>query len=135
MFSLTPFRSSILDNFFNDSFIPVFSSNSGDIKVDIKENEKEYLIEAELPGVKKDEISVELENNLLTISVEHNEEINIENERYIRKERRFGSMKRSFAVENINEDQIEAKFENGILSLALPKKSKAAKKPGKIEIQ
>ncbi len=150
MFELTPFRrretglgkpfnsfdmNSVFENFFNDAVLPSFYSNSGQMKVDIKENKKGFLVEAELPGIKKEEIGVELENNLLTISVEHKEEINEDNEKYIRKERRYGTMKRSFVVENVDDENISAKFENGILSLVLSKKNPELKKVGKIQIQ
>lgn len=150
MFTLTPFRrretgltssftplftSSFLDAFFNDPIIPSFISETGQMKVDIKENDKNYVIEAELPGIKKEEIGLDLDNNVLTISVERKEEFNEENDKYIRKERRFGTMKRSFIVENINEEQISAKFENGILALELPKIKTETKKINKIDIQ
>lgn len=150
MFALTPFRrrdtslsspfspflmSSVLDSFLNDTTLPSFLTESGQMKVDIKENEKSFVIEAELPGIKKEEIGLDLENNVLTISVEHKEEVNEESDKYIRKERRYGAMKRSFIVENIDEESISAKFENGVLSLVLPKKSPETKKLNKINIQ
>jgi len=151
MFKLTPFHrretgiqrlpfgfpdiDTLMENFFNDSIYPGLSSNSHLMKVDIKETSGEYIVEAELPGVKKEEISLDLSSNVLTISVQRNEEVNEENERYIRKERRYGSMVRSFAVENVNEDQATAKFENGILTVSLPKIKTVDKKPNKINIQ
>lgn len=146
MFDLIPFRlrntnltkpydffdmNSIFSNFFNDALPSFYTS----MKVDIKENEKDYVIEAELPGVKKEEIAVDLVNNVLTISVERNEEVSEENERYIRKERRYGVKKRSFVVEDINDEKITAKFENGILTLALPKKNPSMRQQHKINIQ
>jgi len=94
------------DGFFGDSFMPAFFAGDAQIKVDIKENEKEYIVEADLPGVKKEEINVDLNNDRLTISVTRNEETNIEKENYIRKERRSGSYSRSFYVENVIENQI-----------------------------
>ncbi|MGI6585090.1 MAG: Hsp20/alpha crystallin family protein [Lutisporaceae bacterium] len=124
-----------LDNFFGDSFMPAFFAGDAQIKVDIKENEKEYIVEADLPGVKKEEINVDLNNDRLTILVSRNEETNIEKENYIRKERRSGSYCRSFYVENVIEDQISAKFENGVLSVILPKKESGVSKKSRIEIQ
>lgn len=124
-----------LDNFFGDSFMPAFFAGDAQIKVDIKENEKEYIVEADLPGVKKEEINVDLNNDRLTILVSRNEETNIEKENYIRKERRSGSYCRSFYVENVIEDQISAKFENGVLSVILPKKESGVNKRSRIEIQ
>lgn len=125
----------LMENFFNDSVFPSLYSNSSMMKVDIRENADEYAIEAELPGIKKEDISLELDNGLLTIAVQRNDEINEENERYIRKERRYGSMVRTFAVEDIVEDQIGAKFENGVLTVTLPKARTVGKKTNKIDIQ
>lgn len=105
------------------------------MRVDIKENEKEYIVEADMPGIKKEEINVELNDDRLTIAVERNEEINEEKENYIRKERRSGSFCRSFYVENVLDDQISAKFENGVLSVVLPKKEAGISKKNKIEIE
>jgi HSP20 family protein len=125
----------LFDNFFGNSLMPALFSGDGQIRVDIKENEKEYIVEADLPGVKKEEINVDLNNDRLTISVTRNEEVNEEKENYIRKERRSGSYCRSFYVENVIEDQISAKFENGVLSMVLPKKESGVSKKSKIEIQ
>ena len=115
--------------------MPAFFAGDAQIKVDIKENEKEYIVEADLPGVKKEEINVDLNNDRLTISVTRNEETNIEKENYIRKERRSGSYSRSFYVENVIENQISAKFENGVLSMVLPKRESGVSKNKRIEIQ
>ena len=125
----------IFDSFFGESFMPAIFAGDTQIKVDIKENEKEYLVEADLPGVKKEEINVDLNDDRLTISVTRNEETNIEKENYIRKERKSGSYCRSFYVENVIEDQISAKFENGVLSMVLPKRESGANKKNSIEIQ
>ena len=151
MYSLTPFRrratglqrlpfgfphiEEVMEHFFNDSVFPGFYSKSSLMKVDIKENPGEYIVEAELPGVRKEDITLDLNNDVLTISVQRNEEVNEENERYIRKERRYGSMVRSFVVDNILEDKVGARFENGILTVTLPKNKAAEKKVNRINIQ
>lgn len=127
---------SMFEEFYNRAKLPSFlSMNSGDMKVDIKENEKEFILEAELPGVDKNNINLELKDDVLTISVERNEEVNEEKENYIRKERRYGSMSRSFYVDDINEDEIKAKFENGILYVTLPKLESKGPKNNKIQIE
>lgn len=126
---------SLFDDFFSDSFMPAFFAGDAQMKVDVKENEKEYIVEADLPGVKKEEINIDLSNGRLTISVAKNEEINVEEDNYIRKERRSGSYCRSFYVENVVEDQIAAKFENGVLSIVLPKNDAGVNKKNRIEIQ
>lgn len=148
MFYLTPFNrrrdlsiqnqrlnlENLVENFFNDAFFPSLYANEGQMKVDIKENEKEFIVEAELPGVNKDDIGVELTEDMLTLSVTRNEQINEETEKYVRRERRYGSMTRSFYVNNIDSEKINAKFENGILTINLPKKTPETKKGGRIQI-
>lgn len=126
---------SLFDDFFNDSFIPAWFMGDNQMRVDVKENDKEYILEAELPGVNKEDINIELNNDRLTIAVERNEEVNVEKENYIRRERRSGSFCRSFYIENVVEDQISAKFENGVLSIVLPKKDQTPKKRNRIEIK
>lgn len=123
------------DRFFNEAFLPSLYMNTSQMKVDIKENEKEYIIEADLPGVKKEEIGIDLHDNLLTLSVTKNETVNEENERYIRKERKYGTMSRSFTVANVREDSIEARFDNGVLTVVLPKAKQDNTKNKRIEIQ
>lgn len=122
-----------IDSFFNSDFFPSTLS-TGQMKVDIKENDKEYILEAELPGINKDEINIELRDDMLTISVERNEQIEETKDNYIRRERRYGSQSRSFYIENVKTEKIKAKFENGILSISLPKKEINAKNRRKIDI-
>lgn len=145
MFGLVPFRGrnivrkdpwnldSIFEDFFNESMFPVFG-NQRQMKVDIREDEKNYIIEAELPGCDKDEINLEVDENVLTISVNRNEEINEEQKNYIRKERYSSSMTRSFAVDNIVPEKTTAKFENGVLTVTLPKKEETVVKSRRIDI-
>ena len=148
MFGLTPYNKrglssrndifdmrSIFDSFFEDPFRSAFFGASNPIKADIKENEKEYIIDAEIPGVKKEDIKLDLRDDTLTISVEHNEETNEERDNYIRKERRFGSFSRSFYVENVRHEDVTAKYENGILSVSIPKSEAGKERKSKIDIQ
>ncbi|WIV13422.1 Hsp20/alpha crystallin family protein [Proteiniborus sp. MB09-C3] len=125
--------SNFIDSFFNTDFFPQVQ-NVGQMKVDIKEKDNKYILEAELPGVNKDEITLELRNDMLTISVEKNEQIEETKENYIRKERRYGSQSRSFYVENVKAEDIKANFENGILSISLPKKEVKPNSNRKIDI-
>ena len=126
---------SIFENFFNDTVFPSFYSNSGQMRVDIKETDKEYVVEAELPGVKKEEVNIQLDDDRLTISVERKEQSDEKKDYYIRKERRHCSMTRSFAVTNIMGDKVTARFENGVLSITLPKKEQTKPTGKKIDIQ
>lgn len=116
---------------FNDLFADFVSNdffnsfeNYGGFKADIKETKDGYLVDAELPGVDKKDISIEYKNNILTISAKKSEKKNEKNEDYIRKERVYGDFKRSFNVENVKEELIKAKFENGVLNIELPKEDK-----------
>lgn len=137
--SLVPFSrrsmqniDSLFDKFFDDSFnLPYVSSN---MKVDIKDNETQYVIEAEIPGVNKEQIKVDYQNNYLTIGVESLNEVNEEKENYIRRERSSSKMSRSFYIENIDHEDIQASYENGVLKVMLPKDKKAPSKKT-IEIQ
>lgn len=124
---------SFVDSFFNADLFPTALNNS-QIKVDIKDKDSEYILEAELPGVNKENLNVEIKDDMLTISVEKNEQFEEEKENYIRKERRFGSLSRSFYVDNIKAEDIKANFDNGILSISLPKKEAKANSSRKIDI-
>lgn len=130
--SLIP-RSSLmnLDNFFDDVFpsfrlLPETKQGVAHLAVDIKENDNSYVIKADFPGVKKEDIHITLENNVLTISAEHQEEEEEKKEgRVIRKERRYGKYSRSFTLnDSVRESDINAKFDNGVLTLDIPKSAK-----------
>jgi len=123
----------MFNNFFNDMGYNILAYNP--MKVDIKEYEDKYLLEAELPGVNKEDINIEIRDDILTISVNRNEEIKEERENYIRRERRYGSLKRSFPVDDVEQDKIDARFENGILYLELPKRKDARKNVNRIQIK
>lgn len=127
----------MFDGFFNDSFMTPFFGpmRYNPIKADIRENEKEYIIDAELPGVDKKDIKIQLKDDILTIAVERNEQINEERENYIRRERRFGSYSRSFRVENVKNEGVKAKFNNGVLTIRLPKNENQIGRGYNIEIQ
>lgn len=92
-------------------------------RCDITEKDGIYLLEAELPGFEKDDISVQLDGETLTIAAKHKTETEETNQEgtYIRRERRFGSFERSFDVTGIDTEAIAAEYKNGILHLNLPK--------------
>ena len=93
------------------------------VPVNIRENEKEYLLDVVAPGLNKEDFKIDLENNLLTIAVEKKEESVNEGEKKVRTEYKFQSFKRSFTLdEKINAEGISAQYVNGILTLNLPKK-------------
>lgn len=149
MFGLVPFNrkaneiasrdpfdfSSVFEDFFNDSFTPAFFTASHSMRADIRETDKEYVIEADMPGVKKDDIKLELRDGVLTIGVEHNEQVDDKRENYIRKERRYGSYSRSFRVEGIKQENVAAKYNDGVLTVTLPKSEEVKPKSHRIDIQ
>jgi len=123
---------SILDRYFDDSF----DSEERVPAVDVRENEKEYLMEVELPGLGEKDVEVKIENGVLAISSKK-EESREENEKekgYLRKERRQFSFCRSFSLpENTDADKISATFKNGLLNVTIPKAPEA--KPKMIEVK
>ena len=100
------------------------------MKTDVRETESEYEVDIDLPGFKKDEVTAELNDGYITISAAKSldkEKKDKKTGKYIRRERYAGSMSRSFYVgEGITQDEIAAKFEDGILQLKIPKKADRA---------
>jgi HSP20 family protein len=102
--------------------------------VDITEDDKEYLIKAELPEVKKDEVKVTVENGVLTISGERKFEKEEQSKRYHRVERAYGSFTRSFSVpDDADSAKVGAEFKDGVLTVRLAKSEKA--RPKSIEVK
>lgn len=100
--------------------------------VNITENGKEFKIELAAPGMSKKDFKVNVENNVLTISAEKEEEKKEENDRFTRREFSYRSFSRSFRLpEEVKADNIEGKYEDGVLRLSIPKKEEAKKKPAK----
>lgn len=116
------------DNFFMDD---------ADFSVDIKETDEAYTVVADLPGLDKENINLNYENNVLSIHAhqEREEEEKHKEENYIRRERSSRSYSRQFLIENVNEEGIEASFKNGVLTVSLPKKEKEEQPRKQIEIQ
>jgi len=128
-----------IENAFNEFFdnLPMhkFFGGHHPIRADIRETDKEYVIEAEIPGVNKEDIKIDLRDDVLTIQVERNEQIDEERDNYIRKERRYGSYSRSFYVQDIDQDGVKAKYNNGILTITLPKLEEPGRNRRRIDIQ
>ncbi len=101
--------------------------------VDIRETDEGYILKVDLPGMKKEDIQVDISDNTLTIKGERKIESEAKKEDYVRIERIYGAFSRSFALPpNVDASKIKAKYENGVLELVLPKKEEA--KPKKINI-
>lgn len=108
-----------------------------DFRTDIREQDGAYLLEAELPGFKKEDIHLDLQDGYLTISAERsseNEEKD-ENGRYLKRERSYGSFCRSFDMSGIDTENIKAAYQDGVLSLTLPKLIEQPKNSRRLEIE
>ena len=128
------------DSFFTSKKNPLYGKNvSRLMKTDVRETEKTYELDIDLPGFKKDEIQIELKDGYLTVSAEKGLDKDEEDKKgkYIRKERYAGALSRTFYLgEEIREEEIKAKFENGILSVSIPKEEeKKVEGPKHISIE
>jgi HSP20 family protein len=128
-----------INRLFDGSFFPTFSLDDGMSLgnwrpvVDIYENEDTVVVKAELPGVDKKDIKVDLKDGVLTLSGERSHEKEVKEENYYRKERTFGSFHRSFSVPaEIDPDKIKAELKDGVLKVEIPKPEE--KKPKKIAV-
>lgn len=128
---MTPsiFGRDLFDDFFGYPFGSFRHSTSEVMKTDIKDTKEGYEIMINLPGVKKEDVKAELKDGYMTIqATSHSNNDEKEDGRYIRRERYYGSCSRSFYVgEQMTEEDIKAKFEDGILSLFVPKKEELPK--------
>jgi HSP20 family protein len=129
-----------LDNLFNEFFRPAYVWQAGTasepqpIRLDVKETPEAYTVSAEIPGVKKDEIHVEVEGNEVTITAETKREDSKDGERFLRVERYYGKTARRFALpQDLDDTRAQANFTNGVLELTLPKK--AAVSGRKLEVK
>ncbi|SHI95679.1 heat shock protein Hsp18 [Lutispora thermophila] len=120
--------------FFDDDF-SLTSPMKGNFKVDLKETEDKYLVEADLPGVKKENIDIEYDNGNLTISAKRDEVLEDKKENYVRRERHYGELKRSLYIKNVDENNISASFNDGVLKVTLPKLEKGDDRRKRINIQ
>ena len=124
MFELTPYstRRSVMDPF--NFFIDFFGTNNApmELRTDISDKGDAFVLEADLPGFKKDDIKIDLENDRLTIKAERHSEHEDNRNGYVRRERHFGSFERSFDVSGIDTSGIRANYTDGVLTLTLPKR-------------
>jgi HSP20 family protein len=125
-------RGSLFDDFFRDMSPGFFVKplhgeplpNPGQIKIDVKESDGAYTVSAEIPGVRKEDIHVTVEGGMVTVRAEvKQEDKQTQDDKVLRSERYFGSVARSFALpQDIDQAQAKAKYDNGVLTLTLPKK-------------
>jgi HSP20 family protein len=117
---------------FKDFFRPLRIDGAAEVqlRMDVKEDDNNYTVHAEIPGVAKDDIQVTIDGNQVSISAEVKKESEVkEGESALRSERYYGKLSRSFAVSSeIDESASQAKYDNGVLELVLPKKAASASK-------
>lgn len=146
MFELKPFKKTedlferMLKSFnevFDQGEIPTLDGNFNSFRTDVKETEEAYLVEAELPGFEKEDITIDVEDNYLLIHAKRDEEKETRDndDRIIRQERRYGEFMRRFYVDNIDEEKIKAKLKNGVLKIELPKLEPTKPPRKRIEVE
>lgn len=128
------FRENLFDDFFDDfarpasRFMNFGSQQTPVMKTDVKETKDAYELHIDLPGYKKDEVTAQLKDGYMTITAQKDssKEEKDEEKKYIRRERYYGNCSRSFYVgDQVTEEDIKAKFEDGILQITVPKKEPA----------
>lgn len=140
MFSLVPMNRREMGLFgqmgelLNDPFFKNFGRNDQTFMVDIEDRGDAYILEAELPGMKKEEIDISIDGDCLTIQAKKDEETSKEEKNYIYRERKVGSYVRKFDISNVNAEAIKGDFKDGILMLTMPKKEELKPLQRKIEL-
>ena len=134
--SSLPSLSSWVDNLFESGmgtgFLSNFNTGMTLPAVNIKENADEFFLEIAVPGMKKSDFNIDVDNKILSISSEREEEHKEKEENYTRREFGYSSFKRTFTLpESIESDKINAKYNDGILKVHLPKREEAKEKPAK----
>lgn len=145
MSSLIPYRfrpsgrpADVLSLFGEDLFRPFFMSGEPmpqSFRVDVRDDGDHYVMEAELPGATRENIKVDVDDGVLTISAEW-KSVEKQNKTgdYLVNERRAGRVQRSFPLENVVEDKITAEYQNGVLKLTMPKREEVRRTPRRIEL-
>ena len=125
-----------LFNAFHDFENDFFGENAlQSFKTDIKDEGDKYVMEAELPGFDKDDIKLDISGNDLVLTAEHKAETEDKKDKYIRRERTYGSYQRSFDLTGIDTNNIAAEYKNGILTLDLPKMQDVKPETKRLEIK
>ena len=144
MFELIPFggrRVSVYDPFraFDEMERSIFSNDRNSVvsafRTDVVDTGDAYKLDAELPGFNKDDIKIDVENDVLTISAESKLENDENKHNFVKRERFYGSYSRSFDVSGIEVDRIEAAYNDGVLTLTMPKKVETAPASRRLEIK
>lgn len=142
MFGITTFRPNqfFLDPFheFENMAGSFFGPNPvADFSMDIKDNGTAYELKADLPGMKKEDIQIDLNGDSMTISAQRHSEYEEKDQKdnYVRCERSFGSFSRTFDVSGVDTDQISAAYQDGVLTMEMPKKTETVPESKRLEIK
>jgi|SRR6516162_6434067 HSP20 family protein len=138
-----PFRGVALQDQINRFFNAAFDRSLSEASltawapaVDIYETEQTLVVKADLPDIKPEELDIRVENNILTIRGERKFEKKVEEDKYLRVERSYGSFSRSFSLANtVNAEAIKAEHKNGVLTLTIPKREEAKPKQIKVNVE
>jgi HSP20 family protein len=124
------FRPFYMPNLFDDDFFPVLSNRTSSMPaVNIREDEKNYTLDLAVPGINRDDLKIDMNDDVLTISSETKNETEENKDGFKRKEFSYSSFCRSFYIpENANRDKIEANYKEGILSVVIPKQDEEKNK-------
>ena len=127
---VSPFGDEFFRSFFGEAAAPA-------MKVDVEDKGDRYLLLTDLPGMKKEDVRISVEDGVLTIAAEQKTEEKEENKErnFVYRERRMANMSRSFSLEGVNEEGITAEFSDGVLHLTLPKETQEVQKVKTIEIK
>lgn len=113
----------MLDDFFGDDWFGRRSLMSDTFKMDVRDDGGEYTIEAEVPGVKREEVNLTLNDGRLTLAVNRSEQVNDETGTYIHRERRMSSMQRSVYLADADDAGVRARLDEGVLRIQVPKRA------------
>jgi len=129
----------MFEDVFNERLTPFISSMGSmmapTFKVDISEDEKAIYLSADIPGVKKEDVKVSIDEDVICISAERTQEEEEKKKNYHRVERSWGSLSRSFTIgDNVDSDNITANYDNGVLKIVVPKKEPQEKKSKEVAV-
>lgn len=141
MFDLVPFDNrsgSIFDYFdqvMNNGFFGGLDADCAPCRTDILDQGDKFVLKADMPGFRKEDIKIGIDGDMLTVSAERKEEASDSKKNFVRRERKYGSLSRSFDVQGIDTGKINASYQDGVLTLDLPKFVETKPSTRKIEVQ
>ncbi|NTV02891.1 MAG: Hsp20/alpha crystallin family protein [Chlorobiaceae bacterium] len=129
----------MFEDVFNERLTPFFSSMGSmmapTFKVDISEDDKAFFLNADIPGVRKEDVKVTMDDDVLCITAERMQEEEEKKKNYHRVERSWGSLSRSFTIgDNVDSENIKASYDNGVLKIVVPKREPESKKSKEISV-